>query len=245
MLSTFQIFQLSKSTITTAPFYASLGRCTDPLGQWFPVWCDGGKAEDGYIPAVGDKLFTDQNLTQPLTTGYHRLAIESGIQPNGNFTIPPQVPPLGDLTVFNSEYRLMFVGTGEIQAINTCSVLGNTDLGITHTIPIYSGGSYQGAVELINGEPNEVIDITYELFLPINTPFQSISFTGPFSTGPLNNQTLSQSKQITLDANGTAQGNFTIQTSSQQSQIVSCIITIVNRSSSEPMPSNDFTNISA
>ena len=93
---------------------------------------------------------------------------------------------------------------------------------------------FTGTLDFIQGEPYEVIDLSFELF--DTAAGCNIDFSGA-NTGSLDHDHPVRTGSVTLDSNGEISKNYS--TISAPPQTFSCLVTMTNRSSAEPMPTNN------
>lgn len=122
---------------------------------------------------------------------------------------------------------------------NCCSDINEEPLTINSSIPDISGN---GTLDFFGGEPGEIITMSFILFTgtPVVNPDPSpniVNFNPPVQVAVLDESHTSRTGTVTLDINGEASGVYNIQGS------YTCIVTITSRGSSEPIPTNNSTQI--
>lgn len=205
-------------TIIQSQFQVTQGDCSENLSNstWVNVYLDG-------VLGTGTTVYTDSALTIP----YNGL-------------------PLGPSFRFRTSNGLIFDSThkievnGLISASLQCSYNTPTTLRIEKDNPISNGGVFQGKLHFYDGEPNEVLNLSFEVFFDPSGSFNSASFTSPVSVLLLDNITLFRTGTVTLDSNGNATSNCQIADNTAQG--INIIVTITGRSS-QPIPTNDSVTI--
>lgn len=178
---------------------------------------------DTDVIEVGTILYTDQALTTPyLGNGF-----------GTNYRIRTI-----DNLIYNFSYT-MDAGDGSITSETSCNNGGGNPTGnlvINSSQPQITG---LGTLSFTGGEPNEVLDLDFTLTLTgASTGNNSISFSNPVNVQILDSLHLNRSGTVTLDSNGNATSNYTIQEGE-----LSCLVTITGRSSAVAIPTNDSTTI--
>jgi len=189
---------------------------------------------DAYIDNVlnignGGVLYTDINLTIPFNGG----------GPLGNFW---RIQLTNGL-IFNSVYKIDTVGL--INNSVSCSIIINPpggNLTINNSVPNSNGGGFGGTLDFLNGEPNEVLNLSFSILLDSNGGnFTAANFTSPVSVGSLDNIYFFRSGTVSLDSNGNASSNYQISDHNANGMVV--IVRITGRSSNVQIPASDSTNI--
>lgn len=124
----------------------------------------------------------------------------------------------------------------------TCSSQATININIT---PASSGelvitssqpNSNIGTLDFINGEPNETINLHFEILSHTGSP--SVTFDSSVNVGSLEILHLQRNGNVVLDSSGNFSAGYTISSGTV------CKITITSRSSSQPIPSSNYTLIS-
>jgi hypothetical protein len=109
----------------------------------------------------------------------------------------------------------------------------SAELTITTSIPT---PLYTGTLDIVNGEPYEIIYLSFELFDTADGC--NLDFSGA-NTGSLDHLHPTRTGSVTLDSNGEVTKNYS--TISAPPQSFSCLVSITSRSSAEPVPLSNTT----
>jgi hypothetical protein len=123
-----------------------------------------------------------------------------------------------------------------VTTTTTTTTLAPVVLQITSSVALDGSGT----LDFINGEPNEVLTLTFNVFDGGSNVFESLIFDSPVVVSILDPLHLSRTGSVTLDISGAASSIYTYSPISPDSI---CTVTITGRSSAEPIPVINSTNL--
>lgn len=203
---------------------------------------------DSYINAVDDSAIVvkgglvDVNvlLNDSLSPTY---SIDSITQPsNGSATILPNntIRYQHDDGVSVSDSFTYTISNGVSQSTATVNInVYEQSLTINSSIP--SQDTSEGTLDILGGEPNEVLDLQFDLTIGQSSNFQEITFTTPVNVNILDTIHKTRTGTITLDSSGEATSDYDFIPDGTSD--VNCRVTIIGRSSQFPTPINEYTDI--
>jgi len=222
---------LSNCGAPTVQYQIASGDCSDNI--FLLNWADtfitrnGVQLTNGQIPEVGDIAYTDASLTTPVPR-YRVCRIRVATTIVGN--------PIPVFLTFDDQFNTSLAGAGEIASVTDC---GSVDpptgtLVINASVP---DGSGNGTIDVNFGEPNEFLNLNFNLIFDSVFNFSSLLINGAGLTiQALTQQNNTESGTIQLDSNGEATLTYNGQPSNLSG--VGCSVVITSRTSSEPVPTN-------
>lgn len=180
------------------------------------------------IPVLSNDTYTGTNyiiITQEPLNGDYVINLDNTITYNHDNT-----ETLTDLIKYKISNGICESNESSV-FINIESIGPVLELAISSSEPI----SNVGTLDFINGVAGETITLFFEITDFTIDP--NVSFSSPVSVGSLESLHLTRTGTVVLDSFGSASSNYAITEGTR------CEITITARSSSNPIPTSNFTII--
>lgn len=180
------------------------------------------------IPVLSNDTYTGTNyiiITQEPLNGDYVINLDNTITYNHDNT-----ETLTDLIKYKISNGICESNESSV-FINIESIGPVLELAISSSEPI----SNVGTLDIINGVAGETITLFFEITDFTIDP--NVSFSSPVSVGSLESLHLTRTGTVVLDSFGSASSNYAITEGTR------CEITITARSSSNPIPTSNFTII--